>query len=153
MLAPVYNPNHYLGRAASWHHSQSQWYSCLSTTDTVTARLTSYTALPQEDRRMINSMILQCMPGVTDRRARERERESCSKSWTQAWGLNASLAFTFLYTEESMTRNTSDALPFVRERLGAGQRLTAPDKLGWNRKPKLYSWDIISKRICWVNTR
>ena len=33
-----------------------------------------------------------------------------------------------------MTRNTSDALPFVRERLGAGQRLTAPDKLGWNRK-------------------
>ena len=34
-----------------------------------------------------------------------------------------------------MTRNTSDALPFVRERLGAGQRLTAPDKLGWNRKP------------------
>lgn len=35
-----------------------------------------------------------------------------------------------------MTRNTSDALPFVRERLGAGQRLTAPDKLGWNRKNK-----------------
>ena len=33
---------------------------------------------------------------------------------------------------KSMTRNTSDALPFVRERLGAGQRLTAPDKLGWN---------------------
>ena len=33
-----------------------------------------------------------------------------------------------------MTRNTSDALPFVRERLGAGQRLTAPDKLGWNQK-------------------
>ena len=37
-----------------------------------------------------------------------------------------------LYTEKSMTRNISDALPFVRERLGAGQRLTAPDKLGWN---------------------
>ena len=35
-----------------------------------------------------------------------------------------------------MTRNTSDALPFVRERLGAGQRLTAPDKLGWNRKTR-----------------
>ena len=33
---------------------------------------------------------------------------------------------------KSMTRGTSDALPFVRERLGAGQRLTAPDKLGWN---------------------
>ena len=31
-----------------------------------------------------------------------------------------------------MTRNTSDALPFVRERLGAGQILTAPDELGWN---------------------
>ena len=41
-----------------------------------------------------------------------------------------------LYTEKSMTRNTSDALPFVRERLGAGQRLTAPDKLGWNRKTR-----------------
>ena len=37
---------------------------------------------------------------------------------------------------KSMTRNTSDALPFVRERLGAGQRLTAPDKLGWNRKTR-----------------
>ena len=33
---------------------------------------------------------------------------------------------------KSMTRNTSDALPFVRERLGAGQILTAPDELGWN---------------------
>ena len=35
-----------------------------------------------------------------------------------------------------MTWNISDALPFVRERLGAGQRLTAPDKLGWNRKTR-----------------
>jgi len=33
---------------------------------------------------------------------------------------------------KSMTRNISDALAFVRERLGVGQRLTAPDKLGWN---------------------
>ena len=41
MLALVYNPNHYLGRAASWHHSQSQWYSCLSTTDTVTESTTN----------------------------------------------------------------------------------------------------------------
>ena len=36
------------------------------------------------------------------------------------------------HTEKSMTRNTSDTLPFVRERLGTGQRLTAPEKLGWN---------------------
>ena len=36
-----------------------------------------------------------------------------------------------------MTRNTSDALPFVRERLGAGQRLTAPDKLGWDQKTQI----------------
>ena len=59
-------------------------------------------------------MILQCMPGVTGRRARERERERVAVKI------------------KSMTRNTSDALPFVRERLGTGQRLTAPDKLGWN---------------------
>ena len=57
-------------------------------------------------------MILQCMPGVTGRRARERERVAVKI--------------------KSMTRNTSDALAFVRERLGVGQRLTAPDKLGWN---------------------
>ena len=43
-------------------------------------------------------------------------------------------------------QNTSDALPFVRERLGAGQILTAPDKLGWNNLggdecgPKTHEW-------------
>lgn len=83
MLASVDNPNHYLGRATSWYHSKSWWYSCLSTTDTVasTTNVLLYAVVRRWGHDITTWLRSACQVLLEDKRERGNEIRPVNEEW------------------------------------------------------------------------